>query len=215
MPDKPRQPRYEGQPVMPEPDPYEQANKAVASMVLGFLEGMTKYENAGRLLGGAALLATGNPAGLFDVAEWHTYFVATTHSCRPSAALWVHNKGRKLCDKIDDIVGAGPESRAMRRGGVSRTPRHHIFPQEHKTWFENRGFNIDRYTLPLDQGTHSAIHSLKWNDVIMSRLQAKEALKQQVFGSKARLNRREMLKVGAEVRREYGLSHVKAIRFDD
>lgn len=43
--------------------------------------------------------------------------------------------------------------------GAARSPRHHIFPQEDRPWFKSRGVDIDRYTLPLDQGTHSAIHT--------------------------------------------------------
>ena len=45
-------------------------------------------------------------------------------------------------------VGSGAESAqeaairtvGPRAAGVSRPPRHHVLPQEHRAWFEQRGF---------------------------------------------------------------------------
>ena len=98
--------------------------------------------------------------------------------------------------------------------GIYRPPRHHIFPQEHRQFFADRGLNnIDDYTIPLDQATHGAIHkwmgSGPWNDVIQSRVLAEEARLGRL------LNRREVLQIGAQMRREAGLSHIKIVPFQD
>ncbi|MDY7225574.1 TIGR02269 family lipoprotein [Hyalangium rubrum] len=36
--------------------------------------------------------------------------------------------------------------------------RHHIFPREFEEWFEERGIDIDQYTLPLEVEKHRDIH---------------------------------------------------------
>lgn len=48
-----------------------------------------------------------------------------------------------------NALGGGPTTGAMHVGnaaqaGVTRTPRHHVFPQEHRAWFSERGLDIDR-----------------------------------------------------------------------
>ncbi|MFK7928319.1 MAG: hypothetical protein AB8H79_09015 [Myxococcota bacterium] len=41
---------------------------------------------------------------------------------------------------------------------MARRPRHHAFPNEQRTWFEDRGFvgdwDIDNFTIKLDQRVH-------------------------------------------------------------
>jgi hypothetical protein len=61
--------------------------------------------------------------------------------------------------------------------GASRTPRHHLFPvklfgSEDKTkkWFQNIGIEIDRITIGLTEGVHSAVHSREWDDLLRERL---------------------------------------------
>ena len=45
---------------------------------------------------------------------------------------------------------------------MARRPRHHVFPDEHRTWFEDHGFvgewDIDNFTVEMDGGFHAAIH---------------------------------------------------------
>jgi uncharacterized lipoprotein (TIGR02269 family) len=36
--------------------------------------------------------------------------------------------------------------------------KHHIFPRMFKTWFEEKGIDIDEYVLPLEVGKHRSIH---------------------------------------------------------
>jgi hypothetical protein len=94
---------------------------------------------------------------------------------------------------------------ARRAAGVTRPPHHHIFPQQYKDWFKARGVDIDRYTLPLDEGTHGALHygggpgkgGGFWNNEIMSRLMNQEA----ALGRQ--LTPREILQIGAQMRRQY------------
>lgn len=90
-------------------------------------------------------------------------------------------------------------------------PKHHIFPQQHRKWFNDRGVDIDRYTIKLTEGDHSALHfgggkgkgGGWWNDQIM-----RELLKQEQRVGR-QLTRREILREGARLRRRAGLRHVK------
>jgi hypothetical protein len=44
-------------------------------------------------------------------------------------------------------------------------PLHHVFPQEmrFRAYFEARGIDIHRWTVALNEGEHSAIHTMGWN----------------------------------------------------
>jgi hypothetical protein len=101
--------------------------------------------------------------------------------------------------RVTDKIGAG----------VVRPDAHHIFPQEHRAFFEARGIDVDRYLLPLDSGTHSALHYGAgggwWNQEIIQRIQ-------QVETSASRLaTPREILNVGAHVRRDANLQNIKLL----
>jgi hypothetical protein len=95
---------------------------------------------------------------------------------------------------VSELYGEGPESAAISevsavRAGVSRLPRHHVLPQEHRAWFEERGFvgdlDIDNFTVELQRSTHEAIHGGgdwrlgrtwpdEWNQRVMRELVATE-----------------------------------------
>ncbi|MBK8943602.1 MAG: DUF2380 domain-containing protein [Polyangiaceae bacterium] len=116
----------------------------------------------------------------------------------------------------------------MTRGAHARPPRDrrtppasqvgaqasHL-PQQHRTWFETRGVDIDQYTLRLTEGDHSALHfgggpgkgGGWWNEQMMERL----------FQAESRAGRqltfREILYEGAQLRRRAGLQHVKVERY--
>ena len=98
-------------------------------------------------------------------------------------------------------LGDGPEVTGVRetsrRGaGVARPARHHVLPQEHRAWFEERGFtgerDIDNFTIELDEAIHQALHGggnwrlgrtweKEWNQRVMSELMRHEArLKRQL-----------------------------------
>ena len=100
------------------------------------------------------------------------------------------------------------------RAGVVALPRHHVFPQQHRAFFQARGFvgrrSIDRYTLELDQATHEAIHGGgnwwlarswggAWNNQIMTRIGQQE----QFLGRPLTFG--ETMKVGGGMTRDYGL----------
>jgi hypothetical protein len=91
-------------------------------------------------------------------------------------------------------LGEGPEVTGVRetsrRGaGVARPVRHHVFPQEHRKWFEERGFvgdmDIDNFTIELEEAAHQAAHGGgdwrlgrtwpgEWNRRVMFVLQERE-----------------------------------------
>ena len=48
------------------------------------------------------------------------------------------------------------------------------FPQAYRTWFDERKFEIDEFTVPISQGPHSAIHTMGWNDEVMKELWKQE-----------------------------------------
>jgi hypothetical protein len=102
-----------------------------------------------------------------------------------------------------------PELRALRPTVLQRVPRHHVFPQEERIWFESRGFNIDKYTLELDQGTHSALHTMKWNEEIMKRLSQVEKAK----GST--LTESEILDVGKKLISDYKIKEYNFVPFHE
>ena len=82
---------------------------------------------------------------------------------------------------------------------------------------ESRGINIDRYTLQLDsmEGIHGALHfgggpgkgGGWWNNTIMERLFEAE----RTLPNGQQLSKREGLRIGAQMRRDTDLSHIKVI----
>lgn len=96
------------------------------------------------------------------------------------------------------------------RAGVTRLPEHHVFPQAHRRWFEDRGVKIDKYKVELDRSTHEALHygggpgkgGGWWNETIMKRLNEREAS----IGRK--LTSAEIEQVGKEMMKEAKIDHV-------
>ncbi|WP_341870904.1 DUF2380 domain-containing protein [Corallococcus llansteffanensis] len=96
---------------------------------------------------------------------------------------------------VREALGDGPEVRGMqvtgRAGaGMSDAPKHHVLPQEHREWFERRGFkgdmDIDQFCIRLEQAHHEAIHGGgnwklgrtwpgEWNQFLMHELLKAEA----------------------------------------
>ncbi|RKH91836.1 DUF2380 domain-containing protein [Corallococcus sp. AB045] len=117
---------------------------------------------------------------------------------------------------VRDALGDSPEVRAMHEtgragAGMSSAPRHHVLPQEHREWFEKRGFtgemDIDQLCVRMEQSHHEAIHGggdwrlgrlwpKEWNQHIMRLLRESETTTRRM------LTRDEILKiVAAEMRR--------------
>jgi hypothetical protein len=151
----------------------------------------------------------------YEVDEYHTYFVG-------KFGVWSHNGMGDGCSvpraaRAEALEDGAVNVTSARGAGVTRPQRHHIFPQARRSWFKQRGVDIDRYTLPLDEGTHQALHygggpgkgGGWWNDTIMQRLTSREA----ALGRQ--LTPREILQIGAGMRRRAGLTHVKVISYHD
>jgi hypothetical protein len=99
--------------------------------------------------------------------------------------------------KVTNLTGAGG----------ARPPRHHIFVQEQRDWFQARGVDIDKYTLELTWGEHSAAHTGGWNPRVKEFIGDEGLLGRQY-------TRREILKFGADLRREFGFRSIKVTPFD-
>jgi len=145
-------------------------------------------------------LADGRIAGEGPGAQWtgeqtsSTFSVANSHLERA---------------EIGELLGRRDVSVSGTTGaGAARPPRHHVFPQEFRDWFFDRGVEIDRFTLALDWGTHSAIHTMGWNEAFRSFI-ARESILGRPYSS------REVLHFGAQMRRDYGLRDVKVQGFED
>jgi hypothetical protein len=97
----------------------------------------------------------------------------------------------------------GIEVAKTTRAGAARPPRHHIFVQKHREWFRARGVDIDDYTLEMTRGEHSAVHSRGWDQRIDEFIDDEALLLGRQY------TRRQILAFGAELRREFGLTHIK------
>jgi hypothetical protein len=99
-----------------------------------------------------------------------------------------------LPKSVKDLLGEGPTTDGMKvtsaaGAGASRTPRHHVLPQEERKFFEQRGFtgdlDIDNFCVELQAAEHQALHgggnwrlgrawSGEWNRLVMDRLRERE-----------------------------------------
>jgi hypothetical protein len=95
---------------------------------------------------------------------------------------------------VREALGDSPEVRGMRvtgraGAGMAEPPRHHVLPQEHREWFEQRGFtgdmDIDQFCVRMERAGHEAIHGGgdwqlgrkwpgEWNQLIMDVLRQAE-----------------------------------------
>jgi hypothetical protein len=116
-------------------------------------------------------------------------------------------KGRFNDNEFKELVSSDNVHVTNKVGaGAARPPRHHIFVQEQREWFESRGIDIDKYTIALDQGTHSAVHTMGWNKQ-WSKFIAREAKLGRQY------TKREILAFGAQMRRQFGLRKEPLIHF--
>jgi hypothetical protein len=120
---------------------------------------------------------------------------------------------------VRDALGDGPEVRAMHEtgkagAGMADSPRHHVLPDEHRAWFEKRGFtgdtDIDQFCVRLEAAHHQAIHGGgnwrlgrtwpdEWNRMIMAALGDAEKLAGRM------LTRNEILSVAARNMKRYSI----------
>ncbi|MBN8465238.1 DUF2380 domain-containing protein [Corallococcus exiguus] len=124
---------------------------------------------------------------------------------------------QNLPEGVREALGDSPEVRGMqvtgRAGaGMSDAPKHHVLPQEHREWFERRGFkgdmDIDNFCVRLEQADHEAIHGGgnwklgrtwpgEWNRMIM------KALRDAEIATGRTLTRNEILTLVAKSMRDY------------
>jgi hypothetical protein len=98
--------------------------------------------------------------------------------------------------------------------GMAEAPRHHVLPEEHRAWFEQRGFkgpmDIDQFCVRLERARHEAIHGGgdwrlgrtwpgEWNRLIMKTLREAEVEAGRM------LTRNEILQIVAENMKRYGI----------
>lgn len=117
---------------------------------------------------------------------------------------------------LESLLGEGPETEAVRettrrRAGMAERPQHHIFPREHRRFFEQRGFDdIDDFCVELEEAHHQALHGGgdwrlgrtwpgEWNRRIMAELTEAER-----FMGRP-LVRDEIVTIGRELMVEYGI----------
>jgi hypothetical protein len=94
--------------------------------------------------------------------------------------------------------------------GMGAKPKHHVFPQEERPFFEKRGFkgkyDIDKFTVELEQSHHEAIHPdwrlgqttpFEWNRRVMSELVSTESKIQR------ELSRREITDIVEKLMKDY------------
>lgn len=147
-------------------------------------------------------------------------------SSAASAAVRIHagqvmmaQAGSELPQGVREALGDSPEVRAMRAtgkagAGMAEPPRHHVLPEEHRAWFEQRGFtgdmDIDRFCVRLEQAHHQAIHGGgnwrlgrtwpgEWNRMIM------EALREAEVEAGQALTRNGILKTVARYMKDYDI----------
>ncbi|WP_341870969.1 DUF2380 domain-containing protein [Corallococcus llansteffanensis] len=143
-----------------------------------------------------------------------------------SAAVLIHGgqvmmaqAHQDLPKGVRDALGDSPEVRGMHEtgragAGMSDAPKHHVFPDEHRAWFEKRGFtgdmDIDQFCVRLEQAHHEAIHGGgnwklgrmwpgEWNRMIMRTLGDAETKVGRM------LTRNEVLDIVAERMRFYAI----------
>jgi hypothetical protein len=120
---------------------------------------------------------------------------------------------------VREALGDGPEVRGMREtgragAGMAERPKHHVMSEEHREWFEKRGFtgdmDIDEFCVKLEPAHHQAVHGGgdwrlgrtwpgEWNRMIMKALREAEAETGRM------LTRNHILKIVAERMKFYGI----------
>ena len=114
------------------------------------LEGFRAYgaSNTGSLGGWAPEPQVGSEGGEIDSTA-STYSAGPTHLSNAELKELMSLPHMKITD--------------TRGAGAARPPRHHLFPQDNWEWFDDHEITIDRYTIEMNEGEHSAIHTMGWN----------------------------------------------------
>jgi hypothetical protein len=126
-------------------------------------------------------------------AKTSNYSIKRTHLSEAE----VHELMSRPDMKVADTKGAG----------AARPHRHHLFIQTRRAWFRERGILVDRYTIEMSQGEHSAYHTMGWSKEIQKFIDAEP---------KARhYSPRDILRFGVLMRRRLGLKGRKVVPYAD
>ena len=124
-----------------------------------------------------------------------TYSMGSTHLSRAE----LHQLMARPDIKITDKIGAG----------ATRPPRHHLFPQPYREWFwDNHRIDIDRYTIEMDWGWHSAIHSMGWNRRVKEFIDLERT-------RATPYTRRRIFRFINELRRDFNLKGQRIVPYED
>jgi hypothetical protein len=107
----------------------------------------------------------------------------------PSQRMTVKSERHELAELGESVETKAMHETGLTGAGMARNPRHHVFPKEHKPFFNDRGFsNIDDYCVELEGATHEGIHGGgdyklgrrvwkegEWNSLMMETLETREA----------------------------------------
>jgi hypothetical protein len=137
---------------------------------------------------------TGSEADDTDT-KGSTYSMGSTHLSKAE----VHQLMARPDIKITDKIGAG----------ATRPPRHHLFPQPYREWFwDNHRIDIDRYTIEMNWGWHSAIHTMGWNRKVKEFIDRESLLG-------IRRSRRGVFRFINQLRRDFNLKGRRIVPYED
>jgi hypothetical protein len=92
--------------------------------------------------------------------------------------------------------------------GAARPHRHHLFIQTRREWFRKRGILIDRYTIEMSQGEHSAHHTIGWTKRTEDFIGLEKALGRNFSPI-------DILRFGVKLRREFRLKGRRIVPYED
>lgn len=146
-------------------------------------------------------------------ATWKTHATSFGLNLIPGVGeLNTVRKGVNLVDTAIDIKKANNVAKTIKKDEILSLPapkkihNHHVFPQQHRKWFESKGIGIDDWTVPVSQTGHlKGIHGNgyghmpgKWND------------KWSVYiKNNPNANASEVFHFGEGMRQMYGLEYLK------
>lgn len=138
-----------------------------------------------------------------------------------------HVRPQELEPELAGEAGVGPLHAS--RLDITRSPRHHVLPQEELAFFQERGFpgrTTDNFTIELNKLDHEIVHGGNqhlarrhwtehdWNPKLMTRLWKAEAKLQRVKGPGAKLTRDEILLIVDQMRKRFGIAELPYIQYN-
>ncbi len=143
-------------------------------------------------------------------------------------------EGSRLGEDGPEVAAVGARRTRRDAGMVAQeggqiTDQHHVFPQEQRGWFRDRGIDIDDFCVRIPEVEHRAQHGggswrlarkvastvpeAEWNAAIMSRINEAQAQKKLLSGPSAELTRDEIIRVARSVMARRGLGKLLFMRY--